>query len=46
MIGTDRGCVLTPKTTEPTQGNIVDIFRDSHGSYWIAARTGPKERIG
>ena len=23
-----------------SQGNIVDIFRDSHGSYWIAARTG------
>ena len=44
MIGTDRGvCVLTPQKQLNrliSQGNIVDIFRDSHGSYWIAARTG------
>lgn len=44
FIGTNKGLyVLTPEKKLNqliSQGNITDIFKDSRGSYWIAARSG------
>ena len=44
FIGTNRGLyLLTPEQKLSQlipQGNIADIFRDSKGCYWIAARSG------